>query len=86
MNHDQIKFSQLKRDVKILLESFVSAFPFSEEEKSLLRIIGNMEAIPSDCSVIQSCLSRISDKCGELDLNAMKFEAKTLLDRLEKAI
>jgi hypothetical protein len=86
MNREQIKFNQLKRDIKILLESFVSAFPFSEDDKSLIRIINGMEPTPTDCSVIQSCLSRISDKCGELDLNAMKFEAKTLLDRLEKAI
>jgi hypothetical protein len=64
----------------------VSAFPFSENEKSLIRIIGNMEANPTDCSVIQSSLSRISDKCGEFDLNAMEYEARTLLDRLEKAI
>jgi hypothetical protein len=83
MNHEQVKFNQLKRDIKILLESFVSAFPFSEDEKSLLRIIGNMESTPTDCFVIQACLSRISDKCGELDLNAMEYEAKTLSERLD---
>jgi hypothetical protein len=83
MNHEQIKFNQLKRDIKILLESFVSAFPFSENEKSLIRIIGNMEATPTNCAVIQACLTRISDKCGELDLNAMEYEAKRLSDRLD---
>ena len=86
MNQEQIKFSQLKCDIKILLESFVSAFPFSEDEKSLIRIINGLEATPTDCFVIRSCLSRISDKCGELDLHAMEYEAKTLLGRLEKAI
>ncbi|HEY8096743.1 MAG TPA: hypothetical protein VIE65_11730 [Methylobacter sp.] len=83
MNQEQVKFNQLKRNIQILLEAFVSAFPFSENEKSLIRMIGNMEANPTDCSVIQSCLSRIMDKCGELDLNAMEYEAKTLSDRLD---
>jgi hypothetical protein len=86
MNHEQINFNQTKIDIKVLLEAFVSAFPFSENEKSLIRIIGNMEATPTNCAVIQSCLGRIADKCGELDLNAMEYEAKTFLDRLEKAI
>jgi hypothetical protein len=83
VNHEQIKVNQLKRDIKILLESFVSAFSFSEDEKSLIRIINGMEATPTNCSVIQACLTRISDKCGELDLNAMEYEAKTLSDRLD---
>jgi len=43
-----------------------------------------MEPTPTDCSVIQSCLSRISDKCGELDLDSMEYEAKMLLNRLEQ--
>ena len=42
-----------------------------------------MEANLTDCSVIQACLSRSSDKCGELDLKAMEYEAKTLSDRLD---
>lgn len=84
MNHEQIKFNQLKRDIKHLLEAFVSGFPFAENEKSLIRIIGNMEPTPTDSAVIQSCLSRIADQCAELDLDSMEYEAKMLLDRLEQ--
>jgi hypothetical protein len=84
MNHGQITFNQLKRDIKRLLESFVSAFPFSEDEKSLIRIINGIKATHTHYSVIQACLTRISDKCGELDLNAMEYEAKTLRERLER--
>lgn len=83
MNHEQIKFNRLKIDIKILLEAFVSGFPFSENEKSLFRIIGGMEANDDNYSLIRSCLGRISDQCGELDLNAMEYEAKTLLDRVD---
>ena len=33
MNHEQIKFNELKRDIAILLKSFVSAFPFYKDER-----------------------------------------------------
>jgi hypothetical protein len=52
------------------------------EAKSLIRVIGGMETNHAECSVIQSCLTRISNRCQILGLEAMAYEARTLSDRL----
>jgi hypothetical protein len=52
------------------------------EAKSLIRVIGGMGPNHADCSVIQSCLTRISNRCQILGLEAMAYEARILSDRL----
>ena len=52
------------------------------EAKSLIRVIGGMEPNHADCSAIQSCLTRISNRCQILGLEVLAYEARTLLDRL----
>jgi hypothetical protein len=52
------------------------------EARSLIRVIGGMEPNHADCSVIQSCLTRISNRCQILGLEAMAYEARILSDRL----
>jgi hypothetical protein len=93
------ELDQLKRDIKALLESAISAFEFAEtvdwfndnlfdgtmtlhEAKSLIRVIGGMEPNHADCSAIQSCLTRISNRCQILGLEVLAYEARTLSDRL----
>jgi hypothetical protein len=100
MDKRQNDFNQLKRDIKILLESVILTFEFAEtvdwfndnlfdgtmtlhEAKSLIRGIGDMEPNHAACSVIQSCLSRISNACQILGLEAMAYEANRLLGRLD---
>jgi hypothetical protein len=52
------------------------------EAKSLIRGIGVMEPNHAACSVIQSCLTRISNRCQILDLEVLAYGARTLSDRL----
>ncbi len=52
------------------------------ETKSLIRVIGGMEPNHADCSAIQSCLTRISNRCQILGLEVLAYEARTLSDRL----
>jgi hypothetical protein len=52
------------------------------EATSLIRVIGGMEPNHADCSVIQSCLTRISNRCQILGLEVLAYEARTLSDRL----
>jgi hypothetical protein len=52
------------------------------EAKSLIRIIGNLELNHTGCSLIQSCLTRISNRCQILGLEVLAYEARTLSDRL----
>ncbi len=54
------------------------------EAKSFVRIIGDREANATDCSLVQLCLSRISNRCEILGLEAMAYEAKKIAERLEQ--
>jgi hypothetical protein len=53
------------------------------EAKSLIRVIGGMEPNHANCSVIQSCLTRVSNRCQILGLEVLAYEANRLLDRLD---
>jgi hypothetical protein len=99
MNQEQKTLTQIKSDIKALLESAIPAFEFAEtvdsfndnlfkgtmtlhDAKSLTRVIGDMKLNYAECSVIQSCLTRISNRCQILGMEVLAYEARTLSDRL----
>ncbi len=53
-----------------------------QEAKSLFRIIDGLELNHAECSVIQSCLTRVSNRCQILGLAVLEYEANRLSKRL----